>query len=249
MYDVIYKSICYNLGGMKKQVLFEKKEGKNRIQVADTFMYGEPVRICFYNGYMQSGIYLDEEMKDELLFPYMRCFSYAFTIKKDIRNVLLIGGGTFSYPRYFLDHYRRAHLTVVEMNQDMIDLSTSYFGMDDLDIEEKSNLSVICDDAFSWLEKTDQKFDWIINDAFSGNEMIGRNKKSLDLIVSHLYEDGIYMENMVSTMKGPFAKALVKEEELLDRYFINVEKMQCDDSMHVLARQNILITCYGREKQ
>lgn len=232
---------------MKKQVLYEIKEENNRIQVADMFMYGEPVRICFYNGYMQSGIYLDEEMKDELLFPYMRCFSYAFTINENIRNVLLIGGGTFSYPRYFLDHYRRAHLTVVEMNQNMIDLSQSYFGMDDLDIEEKSNLTVICDDAFSWLDNTDQKFDWIINDAFDGNEMIGRNKKSLDLIVSHLYENGIYMENMVSPMRGPFAKTLLKEEKLLSGYFHNVEKIQCDDSMNVLARQNILITCYGKE--
>lgn len=233
---------------MKKQVLFEKKEGNNIIQVADLFMYGEPVRICFYNGFMQSGIYLDEEMKNELLFPYMRCFSYAFTLNKNIRNVLLIGGGTFSYPRYFLDHYRRAHLTVVEMNKNMIDLSLSYFGMDDLDIEEKSNITVICEDAFSWLNNTDQKYDWIINDAFCGNEMIGRNEKCLDLIVSHLYEDGIYMENMVSPLRGPFAKPLMKEERLLSGYFTNVEKMQCDDTMHILARQNILITCHGKEK-
>lgn len=231
---------------MHKQIIFEKKEGKDRIQVADMFMSGELVRICLYNGYMQSGMYLDEEMKNELLFPYMRCFSYAFTLKKEIRSVLLIGGGTFSYPRYFLDHYRKAHLTVLEKNQDMIDLSRSYFGMDDLDIEEKANLTVICDDAFGWLEKTDLKFDWIINDAFYGNEMIGRNENSLELVVSHLNVNGIYMENMVSPMRGPFAKALHKEEELLNELFVNVEKMQCDDSMHVLARQNILITCQGR---
>lgn len=238
--------ICYNLV-MKKHVIFEKKEGKNKIQVADTFLDGEPVRICFCNGYMQSGIYLDEERKSELLFPYMRYFSYAFTIKEDIQSVLLIGGGTFSYPLYFLDHYRRMKLTAVEMNQDMIALAYTYFGLDDLDIEEKSNLTIIHEDAFQWLQTTEQKFDWIINDAFCGNEMMGRNASSLDLVFSHLKSDGIYMENLVSALKGPFKKPLVQEEELLNRYFTDITKMRSDDTMSLLAKQNILLTCSGKK--
>lgn len=240
--------ICFSviIHIMKRNIIFTENSEYGLIEVADTLIDGEHVRICYCDGYMQSGIYLDEEKKDELLFPYMQRFSYAFALNPDIRSVLLVGGGTFAYPLYFLDHYRRCRLKVIEISAEMIRTAYDYFGLDELDIEEKSNLSIVNEDAFSWLSTSDEKFDWIINDAFIGNDMQGRKENALSVIASHLNPEGIYMENMVASVRGPFSLILSRTEKKLRQYFESVEKMRCDETMSVFERQNILITCRKR---
>jgi spermidine synthase len=55
---------------------------------------------------MESAVYTDPETENhELVFPYMQRFSYAFAVNPAIQKTLLIGGGAFSYPRYYLAKY------------------------------------------------------------------------------------------------------------------------------------------------
>lgn len=233
---------------MVRDTIYTEMMPEGKTEVYDTIFEGEPIRFLSVDGHMQSAMYLDEEKKYDLLFPYMQRFSYAFACNPDIRKTLLIGGGTFSYPKYYLEHYRHSHITVVEINKNLIDLSYRYFRLDELDIEQQSNLKIICDDAFDWLAKTDEKFDWIINDAFLGNLMQGREEKYMELIREHLNEDGIYMENHVSAAKGPLSASLRKRRKVMEKYFISVSAMVCEEDMHPWEKQNILLTAMDHEE-
>ena len=174
--------ICYN-GNMQKKVIHTENTPYGLIEIEDRMIYGDMIRFLMVDGNPESAMYLDDEKKYDLLFPYMQRFSYAFVCRPEIRNTLLIGGGAFSYPKYYLEHHRRSRITVIELSQTVIDLSKKYFRLDDLDIEQKSNLKIVCEDAFTWLKDTDEKFDWIINDAFIGDQMQGRQPSFLMEVV------------------------------------------------------------------
>ena len=54
--------------------------------------------------------YIEEELQNELLFEYMYLFDLMFDENyledRQINDVLLIGGGAFHYPKYFLAHHK-----------------------------------------------------------------------------------------------------------------------------------------------
>lgn len=233
--------ICYN-GTMQKKVIYTENTPYGLIEVEDMLIYGDMIRLLMVDGNPESAMYLEEEKKYDLLFPYMQRFSYAFVCKPKICNTLLIGGGAFSYPKYYLEHYRRSKITVIELSQTMIDLSRKYFRLDELDIEQKSNLKIVCEDAFSWLDETDEKFDWIINDAFIADVMQGRDESILAKAVSHLNPGGIYMENHVSARRGFGANSLYRREKQMREYFDSVTKIICDEDVSSFSRQNFVLT-------
>lgn len=239
--------ICYN-GTMQEKVIYTENTTYGLIEIQDMMIYGEMVRLLMVDGNPESAMYLEDEKKYDLLFPYMQRFSYAFVCNPKIGNTLLIGGGAFSYPKYYLEHYRHSRITVIELSQAMIDLSKRFFRLDELDIEQQSNLRIICEDAFAWLAETDEKFDWIINDAFIGDVMQGRQASFLAEIVSHLNPGGIYMENHVSARRGFGARSLFRREKQMQEYFDCVTKIICDEDVSSFARQNFVLTGITGEK-
>ncbi|MGM9940604.1 MAG: spermidine synthase [Bulleidia sp.] len=226
---------------VKKKTIETRTTPYGNLEIAEGMLGADLLRMCFVNGHMQSAMYLEEGRENDLVFPYMQRFSYAFALKPDIRNALLIGGGTFSYPKFFLDSYRRTKLTVVEICQDMIDLAYAYFGLDELDIEQQSNLRIVCDDAFVFLETCDVQYDLIINDAFIGNRMKGRNERDMESVYGHLCHHGVYMENHVAGVRGPFSLSLQRRKSELETWFDDVEMMICDEDIPLWAQQNILL--------
>lgn len=242
---------CYNCM-VKKKTIEKRTTPYGNVEVAEGIYLGDPLRMCFVNGHLQSAMYLEEGRESDLLFPYMQRFSYAFILNPNIHNALLTGGGTFSYPKFFLENHRRSKLTVVEISKDMIDLAYAYFGLDELDIEQKSNLSIVCDDAFSFLRSCDMKYDMIINDAFIGNRMKGRSEHDMKLVYDHLGDHGVYIENHVSGIRGPFSMSLQRRKSELETWFADVTMMICDEDMSEWANQNILLigqkgVCDGKD--
>lgn len=237
---------CYNCS-MQKKVHFTENTSYGLIEVADWMYQGDLVRFLSVDGNAESAMFLDEDRKNDLVFHYMQRFSYAFFVNPDIRSTLLIGGGAFSYPKYYLDHYRHNTITVVELSQKMIDLAYRYFRMDELDIEQQSNLKIICDDAFTWLKQSDETYDWIINDAFIADLMQGREESFLPVIRQHLNPDGMYMENHISTLTGIHSHSLYRREKQLQKYFSDVTKIICNDEMEADQRQNVILCGINRE--
>lgn len=86
------------------------------------------------------------------------------SVKPQTVLVLGLGGGTLI--NLLTKKYPVANITAIEIDPVMISISQKYFG-----IEEGNNLKIICTDAFLYLKNTQENFDLILVDLFSGNKI------------------------------------------------------------------------------
>lgn len=224
----------------KKNIIYEKDTPYGMIQVVDTILDDEAVSFLLVDGQMESAMYLDEEKKYDLIFPYMQKISYAFAVNPNIHDVFLIGGGGFSYPKYYLHKYQTRDITVAEISKDIIDVSYRYYGLDELDIEKKSHLHIVSEDGFAWMKEHPHRFDLIINDAFTGDREIGRTHEDIELIRDHLCDDGILIINGISAIRGIHAHAGKRLISVLKKSFQYTVEMKCDEDLPAYEKQNVL---------
>lgn len=136
------------------------------IEVCEGIYNEERMRLLLVDGAMQSAQYLDPLLEDELAFEYMREFEWAFRLHPGARRVLLIGGGGFAYPRFFLKHYPEKSIDVIELSPTIVEIAREYFGLRTLEAQYPDRLRVIVGEGHRYLEKLSATF--ISPDATAG---------------------------------------------------------------------------------
>ncbi len=121
------------------------------IEVCEGYYDGGYMRFLLVDDAMQSAVFLDPDMEHELPFDYMESFNFIFTINKNIKRTLLIGGGGFAYPKYYLDMYPDKYIDAIEISKPVVDTARAYFGLDELQEKNGEHLKVIIDDGNKYL--------------------------------------------------------------------------------------------------
>ena len=166
------------------------------------YVDGRQVRVYENGGVMQSAQYIEKGHHFDLVFDYMKKFNVIFDLKDDIKDILMIGGAGYSYPKYVISHYPDVFMDVVDIDPSSYENAKEFFYVDELIYEyhlyENKRLNPITDDGKHFLETTDKKYDVIINDAFNGIDPAADmlEKDTVKLIQDHLKENGIYMANL-----------------------------------------------------
>lgn len=226
---------------MRKNILFEKKTPGGTLRVVDTVLDDEAVSFLFVNDTYQSAMYLSEEKKYDLVFPYMRRFDYAFFVNPEIKNTFLIGGGGFAYPKFYVHMYENAEITVSEINTDVISVAFQYFGLHDLSEDETKRMHIVNEDGIDFLRESNKKFDLIINDAFTGKKEQRRDEESIQIIHDALHEKGIYIVNVPTALSGPFAKKGNAFRKLLQNHFKHTVLLATQEEKQPFEKQNVLM--------
>lgn len=160
------------------------------------------VRMFVVDGAMQSATWIDADKRNELNFEYMQAFAAISEHHTHAKDVLMIGAGMFSYPKYLISHDPDVRVDALDPDEEVFDYACSYFYLDELirdyDLENNGRLSFIVDTGRDYLEETDKKYDIIINDAFDGFAPAVDlcTKEAARLIHDHLNEDGMYLCNV-----------------------------------------------------
>lgn len=142
-----------------KKTVFKTRDPLGQsIEVCDGLYNEERMRLLLVDGAMQSAQYLDPLLQDELAFEYMREFEWAFRLHPSARRVLLIGGGGFAYPRFFLKKYPEKSIDVVELSPTIVEVARDYFGLRALEAQYSDRLRVIVGDGHRYLEKLSASF-------------------------------------------------------------------------------------------
>lgn len=128
------------------------------IEVCEGLYNEERMRLLLVDGAMQSAQYLDPLLEDELAFEYMREFEWAFRLHPSARRVLLIGGGGFAYPRFFLKNYPEKSIDVIELSPTIVEIAREYFGLRALEAQYPNRLRVIVGDGHRYLENLSATF-------------------------------------------------------------------------------------------
>lgn len=149
-----------------------------------------------------------------------RAFTY-FNIKKlEFENVLVLGFGAGSVASILTEEYgMRCKITGIEKDEVVIDLAKRYFNIDRF-----KNLELIHESAYTYVQRTDNKFDLIIMDVFVDEtvpKMFHEETflKHLDRLLSN---NGVLFYNFMTShgnKKSEFEKLSSRFETIFGNFF------------------------------
>lgn len=173
---------------------------------------GSPVRVLEVGGVYQSATYLDERWA-EPVFEYYKSFDVVFELMPQARNLLMIGGGGYAWPKHVAATRPDAVLDVVELEGAITEAAERWFFLEEAMSEYPGAINTITADGRAFLDDlaaqvaTGEKsapYDALVIDAFAGTEPVQSLATVEALCSAHacVHPGGVVLANVVSTEGG-----------------------------------------------
>ncbi len=177
-----------------------------------------------FDQYTQSSVMLDSAAR-HLHQPYTSGTLYStmlhlpFVLNRDIRSVLIIGGGGGVVPMIFREHYseRGIRIDAVEIDPEVVRVAREFFGL-----VEDEHLRVHVQDGRMFVHNTDDRYDLIILDAYTAGGRIPFHLTTREFIADcadRLTDDGLLLMNVISALDGPRSKLFRAEYKTFGQVF------------------------------
>jgi len=138
-----------------------------------------------------------EDTGEPYRFEYYNFYDLAATLDGPVDKALLIGGGTFSYPRLFLAANPTATMDAVEIDGDLYRIAKERFGFTD-----DPRLSLHFEDGRTFLNRATGTYDAVFVDAFKSEQTVPyqlTTKESWQLCYDLLDDDGVLVMNVIAS--------------------------------------------------
>jgi spermidine synthase len=158
---------------------------------------GKTVKYMRINNESSSAMFPDSE---EPVFDYMRYYRLAEHFTPNLHSALILGGAAYSYPKYFLERYPKATIDVVEIDPELTQFARKYFRLKD-----DPRMKIIHEDARTFLNRTDQKYDVIYGDTFKSQYTLPWHLTTVEAAketYGMLNEGGCVLLNIISSLDG-----------------------------------------------
>lgn len=155
-----------------------------------------------------------------LPFNYLYYFRLAEHFNPDFKNTLMLGGAAYSFPKYFLSQYPEAKMDVVEIDEEVTRVAHEYFGL-----QENKNLSIIHEDARTYINTCDEKYDVIYSDTFRNAISLPYQLTTIEAIQKQyelLNEGGVVLVNVIQAVEGKSSLFLQAELKTFMQVFPQV---------------------------
>lgn len=194
-------------------VIYEKETPYSHLDVVDS----KGTRTLYLNGLPHSAMYLNNS--NDLVFTYTEMFNLAFAFNSNIQNVLFIGGGGFSTPKYFLENYPDMIIDVVEIDPDVIKVAKDYFNL-----KKDARLSIYNRDGRVYITNSNKKYDLIVLDAYSKTYIPFHlmTKEFFMELKKDLAPDGIVVSNIITSLLGDASDLFMAEYKTISQIFSNL---------------------------
>lgn len=209
------------------------------------------VRVMNVAGTMQSATYLDDDTYCDLPYAYTRDYDSMFFAGVPVRDVLVLGGGGYSYPKHLIAHHPKTYVTCVEIDPVITAIACRYFFVDRLfeeyDLDETGRLQLVEGDAREFLEETDERYDAIVNDCFSGMSLVESlvTREAVQLYHEHLRENGVYLANAIGAIEGPRSRTMRRIMRTLASEFAHVYVLPGQPDILSNCDNNVVIATDG----
>lgn len=137
------------------EILFEGEIDHQHIVVFENEIFG---RLFALNGFIQLST-ADEFIYHEMV-THVPLFAHG-----EPKRVLVIGGGDGGAIREIFRHKEVEHVTLVEIEKDVVDFAKKWFPGVCGDAFEDERLDLVITDGARWVEETDERFDVVIVDS------------------------------------------------------------------------------------
>jgi spermidine synthase len=169
---------------------------------------GEPmIALSRDNLGAESAAYL--ETREPYAFDYYGYYDLAPAIAGGADHTLLIGGGTFSYPRLFVAKHPEARMDVVEIDPALDELARSEFGYVD-----DPRISLHFEDGRTFLNRATGPYDAVFMDAFKSEATVPyqlTTRETWQRCFDVLDAEGVVVMNVIASptdARAPFFDAL-----------------------------------------
>ncbi|MEO8344348.1 MAG: fused MFS/spermidine synthase [Betaproteobacteria bacterium] len=135
-----------------------------------------------------------------LVLVYTQAMLSFLLFRPEPRNVLLVGLGSASLVRWFRHHMPDAHLTVVEINRDVIQVAHQFFKLP----PDDDRLDVQVGDGYSYMHQPGPPFDTILVDGYDHRARPGK-LESLEFYRAcrnRLAPQGVLVANVFGRVRG-----------------------------------------------
>ena len=193
----------------------------------------------------QSAMYLDDP--SELALPYTRFYRLARHFAPDMRRLLVLGGGGFSFPKYALENYTNVRVDVVELDPGITALARDHFGLRD-----HPRLNIIEEDARTFLNRNVEKYEVILCDTFNSHYAIPFHLTTLETarrIKASMTSDGVVLINLLSAIEGDRGRFFRALFATYASTFPKVMAFAVDNPEDPSGWQNIIIAAFVSEAE
>ena len=157
------------------------------------------VRLLKIKDFYQSAVRLIDGKPNPLaapVFRYVRCLDLLITYRPDAKKYLYLGMGGGVNASRAEAAMQGSEVHAVEISPEVASIAVESFGLD----PDKVHIHV--QDAESWLESSDIKFDCICVDIFGDEESTTPSEEFLTLLSGSLVDDGVIAVNMIGPLAG-----------------------------------------------
>jgi spermidine synthase len=191
-------------------------------------------------GGRQSAMFLDDAT--DLVVAYTRFYRLVEYYQPAMSNMLVLGGGGYSFPKYALKHYPNVKVDVVELDPGITELARKHFALAD-----DSRLKVIEEDArtFLWsLQKSSTRYDVILCDVFTSHYSIPFHmvtREAATLMKEALSPQGVILVNVLASLEGHSSRFYKALYATYSEVFDHIDLYAVQDPGDSHRRQNIIL--------
>ena len=186
-------------------VRYDRESRYYRIQVVD---YPAQGRRCLHfsksRGIQSSMILADPARLD---LRYSQAMAAALALHPDPREVLLIGLGGASIPKFLQKYFPELALDLVELDPDVVRVCQDYF-----EFRGNSKTRVFVMDGRMYLKRAEKRYDLILLDAYAADHIPFHltTVEFLQLVKGHLKPGGVVASNLWEKAVNRFYLAELK---------------------------------------
>ncbi len=225
-----------------KKCLYRSANGK--MMVREEIYKGNPARVLLVNGVAESASFTEEPYRCYPPFEYLRHFDRFLTMRENTKEVLLLGGAGFSFPKYMLSRHPEMYMDVVEIDPMMVKLAREYFYLDEaLDRYGRDRVRIIYGDANHYVKNTDKSYQVIFHDAYLEDHIDQGllSDEGIRTVKKHMPKDGIYVVNFITAISGMQSLPGIMARAMFREHFENVLLFSCEGTKKKNARQNCIL--------
>lgn len=208
----------------------------SRYQVLETTFRGRLARLLITDNFsIQSAQYVSDPTA--LPLDYTKRFMEAARAFNYPRRVLVIGGGTYTFPAALAAECTQCQIDVVEIDPALDDLAEKYFNF-----KPQPNIDIIHQDGRVFLNREQADYDLIFMDAFSSLTPPYQltTRQALERLKEHLKPGGAVVVNLVAAYAGR-NEYLHASTTTYQQVFASTALHQAADGTPPHQRQNLIL--------
>lgn len=233
-------------GMFQKGLLADVDTAYSRIWVYDftASSTGQATRLLGINNESQSAMFLGS---DALAYEYTKYYHLIKHFVPGFKNVLMLGGGGYSYPKDFLRQYPEATMDVVELDPGVTELAKRYFGL-----PENPRLTIYAQDGRVYLNTASRHYDAILGDAFGASCSVPyqlTTRETAQKSYALLNDNGVVIMNIISAIHGGQGAFLRAEYATYKSVFPYVYLFPVSDPPNGEKVQNIMLVALKSKQE